>query len=405
MAAVDRAVTIEDLRRLALKRLPNFVGDYLEGGAGDGGGVRNNVDAFRKYKLVPRGLNQVTPVDTSNEVFGRTYSSPFGISAVGIAGIYCRHADELLAEAAQEANVPFILSSASMASIETIARIAPDHAWYQLYGAHAPEVTQDMLARARDSGIKVCVYTVDYPVAPRSQVALRSGVSMAAGPSPRAWPRVVLDALMHPRWTAEYLRNGGLPKLGSWERYAPPGSNAKAVAKFYIEHWSNTQTWQHLDVIRRIWNGHLVVKGLVHPEDVERAAAAGADAVTISNHGGNKLDCMPACVDSLAHVCSAVGPKVKLFFDGGIRRASDILVARALGAQHCFVGRAAIYGVAAGGLHGANRAIDLLQSDLEYTMAMIGVRSMAEISRNHVRYNGDYLFGQMGAPTSSEDLV
>ncbi len=384
MAAVDRAVTIEDLRRLALKRLPHFVGAYLEGGAGNGGGIRSNVEAFRKYKLVPRGLNQVTPVDTSNEIFGRKYSSPFGISAVGIAGIYRRHADELLAEAARDANIPFILSSASMASIETIARIAPDHAWYQLYGAHTPEVTQDMLARARDSGVEVCVYTVDYPVAPRSEVAARTGVSMATGPSLRAWPGVVLDALVHPRWTAEYLRNGGLAKLGSWERYAPPGNNAKGIAKFYVDHWSNTQTWQHLDVVRKSWSGSLVVKGLVHPEDVNRAVTAGADAVTISNHGGNKLDCMPGCLDSLAQVSAALGPKVQLFFDGGIRRASDIIVAKALGAQHCFLGRAAIYGVAAGGSRGAKRAIDLLQSNLEYTMAMIGVHSIAEVSRDHV---------------------
>jgi L-lactate dehydrogenase (cytochrome)/(S)-mandelate dehydrogenase len=384
MAAVDRAVTIEDLRRLALRRLPHFVGDYLEGGAGDSGGIRNNVDGFRKYKLVPRALNAVSAVDTSNELFGRKYASPFGISAVGIAGIYRCHADELLAQAARDANIPFILSAASMAPVESIARIAPDHAWYQLYGAHTPEVTLDMLARARDSGIKVLVYTVDYPVAPRSQVAAHTGVSMATGPSLRTWPGVVLDALMHPRWTAEYLRNGGLAKLGSWEPYAPAGSNAKAIAKFYADHWSNTQTWQHLDIIRKSWTGPLVVKGLVHPGDVERAAAAGADAVTISNHGGNKLDCMPACVDSLAQVSAAVGPKVTLFFDGGIRRASDILAARALGAQHCFLGRATIYGVTAGGLRGAKRAIELLQSDLEYTMAMIGVRTLADVTRDHM---------------------
>ena len=384
MAAVDRAVTIEDLRRLALRRLPRFVGDYLEGAAGDGGGIRSNIDAFRQYKFVPRGLNAVTPVDTGNELFGKKYASLFGISAVGVAGIYRRHADELLAEAARDANIPFILSGASMAPIETIAKIAPDHTWYQLYGAHTPEVTSDMLARARDSGVKVLVYTVDYPLAPRSEVASRTGVSMATGPSLRTFPKLVLDALLHPYWTAEYLRNGGLAKLGSWEKYAPPGSSAKEIAAYYVERWNNTQTWQHLDLIRKSWSGPMVVKGLVHPDDVKRAVAAGADAVTVSNHGGNKLDCMQGCLDSLAQVRAAVGPKVTLFFDGGIRRASDILVAKALGADHCFLGRATIYGVTAGGLRGAKRAIDLLQSDLEYTMAMIGTRTVADITRDHV---------------------
>lgn len=384
MTAVDRAVNIEDLRRLALRRLPRFIGDYLEGAAGDGGGIRRNIDAFRKYQFIPRGLTDVTPVDTSNEVFGRKYASLFGISAVGLAGIYRRHADEMLAEAARDANIPFILSGASTASIETVARIAPEHTWYQLYGAHTPEVTADMIRRAHDSGVNVLVYTVDYPLAPRSEVALRTGVSMAAGPTPRMFPKLFLDALLHPRWTAEYFQNGGLAKLESWVPYAPPGSSAGQVAKFYADRWSNAQTWHDLDTIRNGWKGSLVVKGLVHPDDVQRAVAAGADAVTVSNHGGNKLDCMQGCLDSLVQVRAAVGPAVRLFFDGGIRRGSDLLIAKALGADHCFLGRATIYGVTADGRRGAKRAIDILQAELAYTMAMTGIRSVADATRDYV---------------------
>ena len=178
MAAVDRAVNIDELRRLALRRLPHFVGDYLDGGAGDGGGIRRNVDAFRKFHLLPRALADVTPVDTRVELFGKTYASLFGISAVGVAGIYRRYADELLAEAARDANIPFTLSGASHATIETIARTAPDHTWYQLYGAHVPEVTDTMLARARDAGVKVLVYTVDYPLAPTRWTVVRISTSL-----------------------------------------------------------------------------------------------------------------------------------------------------------------------------------------------------------------------------------
>ena len=384
MTAVDRAINIEDLRRLALRRLPRFVGDYLEGGAGDGGGIRRNVDAFRKYQLVPRALADATPVDTTVELFGRQYASLFGISAVGLAGIYRRHADELLAEAARDANIPFILSGASTASIETVCRIAPDNTWYQLYGAHRPDVTERMMAQARDAGVKVLVYTVDYPVAPRSEVVGRTGVSMAKGPSPRTFPRLFLDAARHPSWTADYLRGGGLPKLESWAPYAPAGSNAKQVAAYYVQNWSNAQTWRDLDHIRAFWKGPLVVKGLVHSDDVVRAAQAGADAVTISNHGGNKLDCMEATLDALAQIRPAVGGDLRLFFDGGIRRGSDLIVAKAMGADFCFTGRATIYGVAAGGSRGAKRAIDILQSDLNYTMAMIGCRSVSAITRDYV---------------------
>lgn len=382
MTAVDRAITIAELRRLALRRLPRFVGDYLEGGAGDGGGVTRNVEAFRQYRLAPRALVEATPVDTTVDVFGQRYASLFGISAVGLAGIYRRHADELLAEAARDANIPFILSGASTASIETICRIAPEHTWYQLYGAHRLDVTEQMLAKARDAGVKVLVYTVDYPVAPRSEVVARTGVSMAQGPSPRTFPRLFVDALRHPFWTADYLRGGGLPKLESWSPYALAGSNARQVAAYYVQHWSNAQTWRDLDCIRAFWKGPLVVKGLVHPDDVVRAAQAGADAVTISNHGGNKLDCMQATLDALKQIRPKVGSDTRLFFDGGIRRGSDLIVAKALGADFCFTGRATIYGVAAGGLRGAKRVIDILQSDLTYTMAMIGFRSAAAITRD-----------------------
>jgi len=384
MASVDRAVSIEELRRLAMRRLPRFIGDYLDGGAGDGGGVRRNVDAFRKYRLVPRALVEASPPDTSVELFGRRYASPFGISAVGLAGIYRRHAEEYLAEAARAANIPFILSGASTASVETVCRIAPEHTWYQLYGAHRPEVTETMMAQARDAGVQVLVYTVDYPLAPRSEVVARTGVSMAQGPTLRTLPRLALDALLHPFWTAEYLCGGGLPMLESWLPHAPPGSSAKEVAAYYVRNWNNAQTWRDLDRIRALWKGPLVVKGLVHADDVARAAQAGADAVTISNHGGNKLDCMQATLDALAEIRPAVGPSLRLFFDGGIRRGSDLVVARALGADFCFTGRATIYGVTAGALRGAQRAIDILQSDLAYTMAMTGCGSVSAITRDHV---------------------
>src|SRR3569833_2741241 len=330
MASGDRAVSIEELRRLAMRRLPRLIGDYLDGGAGDGGGVRRNVDAFRKNRLVPRALVEASPPDTSVELFGRRSASPLGISAVGLAGIYRRHAEEYLAEAARAANNPFILSGASTASVETVCRIAPEHTWYQLYGAHRPEITGTMLAQARNAGVRVLVYTVDYPLAPRSEVVARTGVSMATGPTWRTFPRLCVDALRHPFWSAEYLRGGGLPRLESWAAHAPPGSSAKEVAAYYVRNWSNAQTWRDLDRIRALWKGPLVVKGLVHSGDVMRAVQAGADAVTISNHGGNKLECKQPTLEALAEIRPAVGPSLRLFFDGGIRRGSDLVIARAL---------------------------------------------------------------------------
>jgi L-lactate dehydrogenase (cytochrome)/(S)-mandelate dehydrogenase len=383
MAAVDRAVTIEDLRQLALRRLPGFIGRYVEQAAGDGGGVKRNVGAFRNYQLIPRALVDVTPVDTTTELFGRKYASLFGVSAVGTGGIYHRHFDEILAETARDANLPYILSGSGTASIETVSRISPDHTWFQLYAAKTDALTDHMIGRAKDAGVKVLVLTVDYPVAPRSEVIARTGVSLATGPTLRSFPRLFFDALRHPYWAAEYLR-GGTPKLESWAQYAPPGSSTQQVSRYYIDNWVRNSTWRDLDRVRKLWTGALVVKGLVHPDDALRAVQAGADAVTISNHGGNKLDCMQASLESLAAARKAVGPGVRLFMDGGIRRGSDIAVAKALGADHCFIGRATIYGTAAGGRRGAQRAVDILQNDLTYTMAMIGCRTNADITREHV---------------------
>lgn len=383
MAAVDRAVTIEDLRQLALRRLPGFIGRYVEQAAGDGGGVVRNVGAFRNYQMIPRALVDVTPVDTTTELFGRKYASLFGISAVGTGGIYRRHFDEILAETAREANLPYILSGSGTASIETVSRIAPDQTWFQLYAAKTDALTDHMIGRAKDAGVKVLVLTVDYPVAPRSEVIARTGVSLATGPTLRSFPRLFWDALRHPYWVAEYLR-GGTPKLESWAPYAPPGSSTQQISRYYIDNWVRNSTWRDLDHVRKLWTGALVVKGMVHPDDVLRAVQAGADAVTISNHGGNKLDCMQASLESLAAARKAVGPGVRLFMDGGIRRGSDIAIAKALGADHCFIGRVTIYGTAAGGRRGAKRAVDILQSDLTYTMAMIGCRTNADITREHV---------------------
>ena len=380
MARVDKAINIEDLRRMAMRRLPYFIRAYVETGAGDGGGVRRNIDAFRRYQFVPRSLTGVREVDTGNELFGRKYASSFGISAVGTTGIYRRHADIYLAEAAQNANIPFILSGAATSSLQDVIKAAPTNTWYQLYVARQQAITDRMIGRAQDAGIKVLVYTVDYPVVNRSEIIARTGISLGSGPTLKTFPGLFFDALRHPSWTAEYLRYGGLPKLESWTEFVPPGTSAKELARFYYANWHSTPTWEELDRVRRAWPGPLVVKGIVHPDDVVRAVQAGADAVTISNHGGNKLDCMQGALDALAAVRSVVGPDVKLFFDGGIRRGSDVIVANALGAAHSFVGRATLYGVMAGGLAGAKRALSILQTDLEHTMAMIGCRTTADIT-------------------------
>lgn len=370
--------SIDEFRALALARLPRFVADYIERGAGDGGGVRRNVDAFRDYTIVPRALIDVSPVDAAVTLFGRTYASTFGISAVGGGGAYRRFADTMLAEAAAAANLPFILSNHSSCSIEAVAKVAAGHTWFQLYASKRPDITERMLRRVHDLGIEVLVFTVDFSVPPRSEIAHRTGISLYAPPEPRALPHIAIEAAKHPRWAIDMLLQGGGLPLGNWTAYAARPGNAGARQLLMTAGIANS-LWSDVDRLRQLWPGKLVIKGLVHPKDVVRAAAAGADAVTVSNHGGNKLDCMPAALDSLLAVRSGYPAGIPVLFDGGVRRGSDMLIARALGADFCFVGRPTLYGVIAGGRAGARRALEILADGLTHTMAMAGCRTIADI--------------------------
>jgi (S)-mandelate dehydrogenase len=379
MPNLQSAVTIEDLRRLARKRLPDFLFGPMDAGAGEGAGCERNVQGLRERLLVPRALVDVSHRSQATAVFGREYASAFGISAVGYAGNFRRNADILLAEAARAANVPFILSGAGTASIESIARVAPDHVWYQLYGAKEPSLTDNMIGRARDCGVTVLVLTVDYPIAPRVERLMRSGVRPPADVPLRSLPYVVWELVKHPGWTFEFALQGGPAKLESWARYSPDGASAADIAKAYSAQVPSNQTWKDLEHIRALWPGKLVVKGLLHPDDARQAVDLGADAVTVSNHGSVKLDCMPATIDMLPAIARAVGHHVPVFFDGGIRCGADIVVALCLGAHMGFVGRASLYGVSAGGRAGADRALQILRDELSQTLAMIGCPTVAAL--------------------------
>ena len=223
------------------------------------------------------------------------------------------------------------------------------------------------------------VLTVDYPVAPRVERLMRSGVRPPASVPLRSLPYVAWELIKHPGWALEFVLQGGPAKLESWAQYSPEGASAADIAKAYAAQVPSNQTWKDLEHIRALWPGKLVVKGLLHPDDARQAVDIGADAVTVSNHGSVKLDCMPATIDVLPLIALAVGDRIPVFFDGGIRCGPDIVVALCLGAQLGFVGRASLYGVSAGGRAGADRALQILRDELSQTLAMIGCPSVAAL--------------------------
>jgi (S)-mandelate dehydrogenase len=376
---LDKAINIEDLHRMARRRLPKVAFDFIEGGVEDELGISRNESAFSRFCLMPRYLVDVTKRDQTAKLFDRVYASPFGISPTGAAGLFRPGADLMLAESAARANIPFIMSGASTCSMEAAARLAPTHTWYQLYVARDPKISEHLIGRARDAGLGTLVLTVDVPVASKRERNIRNGFGR---PLKMSWP-IMLEALTHPGWLAGYLRNG-TPLMENWAQYAPSGCNADQVADFVSSQMPSVATWADLEKFRKLWPRHLVVKGILHKDDAIRAADLGVDGIIVSNHGGRQLDRAPASIEALPIIRQAVGDRVTLMLDSGIRRGADILIALALGARFVFVVRATLFGAAVAGIAGVRKAINILRREIDLTMGQIGCPSLDQLDTSFI---------------------
>ncbi len=363
-----RAISISDLRDHAKARLPKILFDWIDGGAGDERGLRENEAAFGAYRFLPRYMLDVSARTQRKALFGKRYASPFGIAPTGYAGLFRPDADLMLARAAEKAGIPFIMSGTSVSSIEDAAELAPNSFWYQLYAAADVEITTHLIGRAHQAGCKALVVTIDIPIAGKRERDLRNGFEFPL----KMTPRLAWDGLCHPAWTLTYLRTGGLPVMQNWAPYAPPGSGAVEVAEFANTHAYCVQTWEHLKLFRDLWPDKLVVKGVMHPEDAEMAMRLGADGIYVSNHGGRQYDRSVTAPSMLPILREVVGPDMPLMMDGGVRRGSDIFAALCLGADFVFAGRPTLYGVAAHGFSGAEQAIAILRDELDNLMGQIG---------------------------------
>jgi len=376
MQVAKMAVNIENLRRDAKRRLPRVLYDWVEGGVEDEDGLARAAGAFDEHRFVPRYGRDMSARSPSTTLYGRSYDQPFGIAPTGYTGLLRPEGEHMLLAAADAANIPYLLSGVSVASLEDIAVASPGRAWYQVYPARNREISLDLVRRARDAGYPTLVVTADMPIEAKRERDIRNGFTLPL----RYTPRLIWDGLSHPAWTLSYLLHGGLPPLGSWSAYARPNARPAEVVEFQFAQKYPTQTWADVDAYRRLWPGKLVIKGLLHAADARRAVEAGADGVIVSNHGARQLDRALTSLAALPAIRAEVGDKLVVMLDGGIRRGSDIAIALALGAEFVFVGRAILYGVIADGLAGARQAIDILSDELSRVMAQLGTKSISELT-------------------------
>ena len=373
-----------DMAPVAGRRMPKRLGDYYLGGADSEVGLGENAAAFDRIRLVPRYGLDVTQRSTGVTLFGRGYAAPIGVAPVGYASALWPGSERALAAAAQRHNLPFILSTYSIETLESIIRLAPDVAWFQLYAYKSRDCTLDLVRRAAAAGYRVLVVTLDIPVYSKRTRDHRNALVFP--------PDINLELLWElaraPVWTLRSLFRP-YPLPGNLMRYATPGqSRDAAVREVLARNSTYALTWEQLAELRGLWPGKLVLKGLQHPEDALRALALGADGIIVSNHGGRQLDAAPAAIDSLPAIAEAVGSRLTVMLDSGVRSGLDVVKACIRGAVCSFAGRAFLGACGALGNAGAEHAMRLFQSEISVALGQLGLMS-PEAARGHREIEAD----------------
>ncbi|KAF3997017.1 alpha-hydroxy acid oxidase [Glaciimonas immobilis] len=371
---VSKAYSIEDLRRVAKRRLPRAVFDFFDGGAEDEVTLRDNTAAFRRIHLLPEILNDVSAIDTSTTLLGARSALPMAIAPTGAVGFGRRGGDIAIARAAVAAGIPYTLSSTATASIEQIASAAPGRLWFQAYILRNKPFLEGLIERARAADYEALVITVDLPVGGKRERDFRNDFSVPFSFTPKN----MLDFVRHPGWLADIIRYG-MPVMENLIGLEAKAINSTAIASSVGRNYDPSFNWDSLQKIRDSWPRKLIVKGILGPGDARRIASMGCDAVVVSNHGGRQLDSAVATLDALPAVVRAVNGQIPVLLDGGVRRGSDVVKALAMGAEGVMLGRATLFGAAAAGEDGAVRALTILKDELIRTMQLCGVRSTAEI--------------------------
>ncbi|MEZ5895721.1 MAG: L-lactate dehydrogenase [Parvularculaceae bacterium] len=369
----------EDFRRLAERRLPRFLFDYVDGGAYQEVTLRENVEDFQRVRLKQRVLIDASAIDMTVTVLGEELSMPLALSPIGLGGMTARRGETQAKRAADALGVPFCLSTVGICSLEEVAAVSQKPFWFQLYMLRDRGPVKELLQRAKNAGVSTLVFTVDLAVVGARYRDVRNGMTGAGG----AWGRLrsgAISYLLHPGWTFDVGVNGKPHVFGNLADYVPDATNPNGFREWIESQIDPSVTWKDIEWLRSIWDGKLVIKGVLSREDAVAAADCGADAVVVSNHGGRQLDGVASSVSVLPRIVDAVGARSEIFIDGGVRSGQDVLKARALGAAAAMIGRPWVYALAAKGESGVRQLLSTLKGEMKVSMTLTGSPTMNEVT-------------------------
>ena len=371
--------SIEDLRERARSRIPGFAFDYMDGGCNEEVNLRKNTSEIREVQLKPDYLTEYKGFNMETELFGHTYSAPFGIAPVGLQGLMWPNASEILAKASLDYNIPFVLSTVTTMSIERASELTEGRAWFQLYHPRENEVCDNILARAEAAACPVLVLLCDVPTFGFRPKEIRSGLSMP----PKMTLNNVLQILGKPNWALQTLKHGQ-PNFETLRPYMPKNLNLKQLGLFMDQMFSKRMNEEKIAPIRDKWKGKIVLKGVATEADAEKAIKLGLDGIIVSNHGGRQLDAGESTIKPLTRIAKKYGDRITVMMDSGLRSGPDVARALASGAAFTFMGRSFMYGVAALGAEGGGHTISLLQTQLQQVMEQLGCNRVGDFPRHLV---------------------
>ncbi len=364
---------ISDLAKKAKKRMPKVAWEYLESGTGDEDLLNQNRKAFQDIKFLPQFCKGELYAHSEVELFGKTYAAPIGVAPLGLSGLIWPKSEELLAASCSRWNIPFCLSTVSTNTPEKVGEHVSDMGWFQLYPPKDLDILDSLLQRAKDAGFHTLVITADIPVPSLRERTKRAGMSMP----PKITPRMIWEGATHPFWSLSTLRHG-IPSLKTVEHYTNNNS-LKFVSGFVGNRLGGTLSWDYCKQIKEKWNGPVIIKGILHPQDARQAIDAGMDGIWVSNHGARQFNGAATAIEALPAITQEVNGQAKIIFDSGVRNGLDIMRAIHLGADFVFSGRPFFYGVAALGKYGGDHAAHIFIDDLKNNMVQLGAKNLAEV--------------------------